>query len=60
MNDMDLYSYYFPAGKKVGVGIPLPNAEVFREWAIIGNIDEDLVSLQLSRDVLPVNVSLYY
>ncbi|NTW98700.1 MAG: DUF5634 family protein [Geobacteraceae bacterium] len=60
MSDMDLYSYYFPAGKKVGVGIPLSNAEVFKDWAVIHSIDEDLVSLQLSRDVLPVNVSLYY
>lgn len=60
MSDMDLYSYYFPAGKKVGVGIPLPNTGVFRDWAVIREIDEDLVSLQLSRDVLPVNVSLHY
>jgi len=60
MSDMELYSRYFPVGKKVGVGIPLPNAEVFKDWAIIHNIDEDLVSLQLSRDVLPSGVSLGY
>lgn len=60
MSDLELYSRYFPIGKKVGVGIPLPNAEVFRDWAIIHKIDEDLVSLQLSRDELPLGVSLHY
>lgn len=60
MSDMDLYIRYFPVGKKVGVGIPLPNAEVFRDWAVIHDIDEDLVSLQLSRDDLPAEVSLHY
>lgn len=60
MSDLELYSSYFPVGKKVGVGIPLPNSEVFKDWAIIHNIDEDLVSLQLSRDVLPAGVSLYF
>jgi Tfp pilus assembly protein PilZ len=60
VSDIDLYSHYFPVGKKVGVGIPLPNAGVFKDWAVILDIDEDLVSLQLSRDVLPVDVSLYY
>lgn len=60
MNDLEQYARYFPAGIKIGVGIPLPNAEVFRDWAVIHEIDEDLVSLQLSRDVLPVDVSLHY
>jgi hypothetical protein len=60
MTDMDNYSHYFPVGKKVDVGIPLPNADVFKDWAIIHGISEDLVSLQLSRDFLPVNVLLHY
>lgn len=60
MSDMDLYSQYFPVGRKVGVGIPLPNSEVFKDWAIIHKIDEDLVSLQLSRDVMPAGVMLHY
>jgi Tfp pilus assembly protein PilZ len=60
MSDIDLYSHYFPVGKKVGVGIPLPSSGVFRDWAVIHEIDEDLVSLQLSRDVLPEDVSLHY
>lgn len=60
MSDMEFYARYFPVGLKVGVGIPLPNAEVFRDWAIIHSIDEDLVSLQISRDMLPEGVSLHY
>jgi hypothetical protein len=59
MSDMEQYSNYFTAGMKVRVGIPMPNAEVFLDWAVIHNIDEDLVTLQLSRDQLPVNVSLH-
>lgn len=59
MSDMDQYSSYFGSGMKVGVGIPMPNAEVFLEWAVIRKIDEDLVTLQLSRDYLPVEVSLH-
>lgn len=60
MPELDDYSRYFPLGSKVGVGIPLPNAEVFRDWAIIHEIDEDLISLQLSRDVLPTDVNLNF
>jgi len=59
MSDMDQYAGSFFAGMKVGVGIPLPNAEVFNDWAVIHEIDEDLVSLQLSRDQLPVRISLH-
>ncbi|MGD0586479.1 MAG: PilZ-like domain-containing protein [Oryzomonas sp.] len=59
MNDFENYANYFPFGMKVGVGIPLANAGVFRDWAIIHEIDEDFVSLQLSRDQLPLNVSLH-
>ncbi len=60
MGDIQLYGHYFPPGKKVGVGIPLANAEVFHDWAIINKVDEDLVALQLSRDVLPAGVTLDY
>lgn len=60
MSELEDYSRYFPVGKKVGVGIPLPNADVFKDWAIIHDVQEDLVKLQLSRDDLPVEVSLHY
>jgi len=59
MSDFDQYARHFSAGMKVGVGIPLPNADIFRDWAVIRELDEDLVSLQLSRDALPEQVSLH-
>lgn len=59
MSDMEQYASYFTAGIKVGVGIPMPNAEVFRDWAVIHKIEEDLVTLQLSRDHLPAGVMLH-
>jgi len=58
MDDFENYANYFSVGMKVSVGIPLANAGVFRDWAIISEIDEDFVSLQLSRDQLPLSVSL--
>jgi hypothetical protein len=59
MSDLEQYAGSFAAGMKVGVGIPLPNAEVFNDWAVIREISEDLVLLQLSRDHLPVGVTLH-
>lgn len=58
MSELDQYAGSFFAGMKVGVGIPLPNDEVFNDWAIIYEIDKDFVSLQLSRDQLPSRVTL--
>ncbi|HIJ80888.1 MAG TPA: DUF5634 family protein [Desulfuromonadales bacterium] len=60
MSDVDQYARFFPVGIKVGVGIPMPNARVFNDWAFVKNVDEDLMTLQLSRDVLPSGVSLRY
>jgi c-di-GMP-binding flagellar brake protein YcgR len=59
MTDLDQYSSNFAIGMKVGVGIPLTNAEIFTDWAIIHEIEEDLVTLQLSRDQLPTRVTLH-
>ncbi|NVN89567.1 MAG: DUF5634 family protein [Desulfuromonadales bacterium] len=59
MSDMGNYASYFSTGMKIGVGIPMPNSEVFLDWAVIYEVDEDLVTLQLSRDHLPVGVSLH-
>lgn len=58
MGEYDHYSQHFPAGMKVNVGIPVPGGSVFHDWAIISDIDEDLLELQLSRDVLPDGVLL--
>jgi|GEM_PF-346444 len=58
MSDAGYYTSRYFIGMKIEVGIPLPNTKIFRDWAIIDEIDEDLVSLQLSRDVLPDGVNL--
>jgi hypothetical protein len=58
MSDAGQYTSRYFMGMKVEVGIPLPDSKVFRDWAIISEIDEDLVSLQLSRDILPDGVHL--
>ena len=58
MNNIEYCISRYFIGMKAEVGIPLPNSETFRDWAIINEIDEDLVSLQLSRDILPDGVSL--
>lgn len=58
MSDFDQYLEHFPIGLKVSVGIPVPGSKIFNDWAIIQSIEEDLLSLQLSRDVLPVGVKL--
>ncbi len=58
MSEYDKYIEHFPVGLKVNVGIPVPGGNVFHDWAIIHDINEDLVELQLSRDVLPAGVRL--
>lgn len=58
MSDHDKYLQHFPVGLKVTVGIPVPGGDTFHDWAVINQIDEDLVSLQLSRDTLPENIRL--
>ncbi len=58
MSDFDQYLEHFPVGLKITIGIPVPSGETFHDWAIIHTIDEDLVSLQLSRDTLPAGVKL--
>jgi len=60
LSDLEQYSRYFTVGMKVGVSIPLPNASVFRDWAVVQDVDEDLIALQLSRDMLPAHVTLRY
>jgi len=58
MSDFDQYLQHFPVGLKVTVGIPVPGGNPFHDWAVIHAIDEDLVTLQLSRDNLPSGVKL--
>lgn len=58
MSTSEHHTTLYFIGMKVDVEIPLPNNKTFRDWAIINEIDEDLVSLQLSRDILPEGVNL--
>lgn len=58
MEIIEHHTCRYVTGMKVAIEIPLPNTKVFRDWAIINEIDEDLVSLQLSRDTLPEGVTL--
>jgi len=53
MNSHDYYVNPYFVGKKVEVDIPLSTTKIFSDWAIIDESDGNLVSLQLSRDVLP-------
>lgn len=55
---LEKYAANFAIDMRVGVRIPLPNAEIFSDWAVIQELDEDLVSLQLSRDQLPESLIL--
>jgi Family of unknown function (DUF5634) N-terminal domain/PilZ domain len=58
MADFDQYSQHFPVGLKVSVGIPVPGGKIFTDWALINELDEDLLIIQLSRDYLPEGVKL--
>lgn len=58
MSNFTSYNEHFPLGKKVNVAIPVSQSDTFHDWAIIDSIDEDLVTLQLSRDELPTGVKL--
>lgn len=51
------YYRYFDVGLRLEVRFPRSQDAVFRDWAVISLLDEDLVEFQLSRDVLPENVS---
>uniref|UniRef100_A0A831UBW5 PilZ domain-containing protein n=1 Tax=Geobacter metallireducens TaxID=28232 RepID=A0A831UBW5_GEOME len=50
------YQLYFGAGMRVEVRFPRGEEEPFRDDAVISLMVEDLVKLQLSREVLPHNV----
>ncbi len=47
------YSQHYQVGMRVGIDIPLSSGQVFREWGIIIEMDEDYLQLRLSRDILP-------
>ena len=55
---MGHYASGFSTGMKVEIRIPIPHGKAFSDWAVIKAIHDDLVSVQLSRDILPEGVSL--
>ncbi len=58
MSNIEEQAPCYCPGTRIEVGILLPDASVFRDWAIINEVEDDLVLLQLSRDVLPSGVTL--
>lgn len=58
MSEFEQYANYFTHGLKITVCFPMDNNELFRDWAIVETLEEDLITLQLSRDKLPFEVHL--
>lgn len=58
MSNIKQYAEYFTIGMKINVGIPMENNEIFRDWGVVNALEEDMLQLQLSRDVLPAAVHL--
>ncbi len=58
MSDNQLDKDYYLPGMRVEVGIPMPDSREFRDWGVVRAIDDELISLQLSRDVLPEGLRL--
>ncbi|MBJ6726991.1 PilZ-like domain-containing protein [Geomesophilobacter sediminis] len=56
--DFEEYARYFPPGIRVRVGIPLETGRMFQEWGVVAAMDDDLLELRLSRDLLPVEARL--
>jgi len=58
MSNQEEYAAYFLKGLKLTVCIPMGNNEVFRDWAVVESLEEDVITVRLSRDELPVKVHL--
>ena len=52
------YSDYFHADQRTKVELPLGGNRFFHEWAIVSSVNRDILTLQLSRDLLPHGVQL--
>lgn len=50
------YREYLRVDKRVEVGIPLSAGGVFRDWAVLRELVEDELLVQISRDLLPAEV----
>jgi len=58
MSEAEQYAQFFTQGLKITVCIPMDNNELFRDWAIVEELEEEILTLQLSRDELPAEVHL--
>ncbi|ACM18418.1 PilZ domain protein [Geotalea daltonii FRC-32] len=59
MSEQNLYYRdYFHVNQRARVDLPLGNGRFFHEWAVISSAHGDLISLRLSRDVLPHDLLL--
>ncbi len=47
------YEMYFTPGARIRIGIPVSGGEVFREWGIFSSLELNVLSLCLSRKILP-------
>ncbi len=59
MNTTEPFASCLYIGLRVEVYIPLSDTGTFRDWAIINDLDGDLLELQLSRDVLPLGITMH-
>jgi PilZN1 domain-containing protein/PilZ domain-containing protein len=53
------YGNFFPPGQRVQVGIPLTSGSTFAEWGTLYSLEDDLITVQLSRDQLPERAQLH-
>ncbi|WP_243688946.1 PilZ-like domain-containing protein [Geotalea toluenoxydans] len=59
MSEQNLYYWdYFHVNQRARVDLPLGNGRFFHEWAVINFAHGDLITLRLSRDVLPHDLLL--
>ena len=60
MQDDEYASYrqHLTGGMRIEVGIPLSGGGVFRDWAVVNELVEDELSVQISRDILPREVHI--
>ncbi|GFO54763.1 pilus protein PilZ [Geomonas sp. Red276] len=49
---------YFQPGTRVRIWVPLADGRSFQEWGRVRSLDDDLVEVELSRDLLPQLVTL--
>lgn len=52
------YRDYFHVNQRARVDLPLGNSRFFHEWAVVDSIQEELLTLRMSRDVLPHDLLL--